>query len=127
MAAFSPARRLNTMKGSLSNAGANAVDAEATPIGAYKAALSRVIERRWQELRQKNGTFVSYGSLKIRFLVNRSGKVSGLRVVHQDAGAVLTSFSLEAIASAKIPPMPEEVAQAFDNEPLEVSYDILIY
>jgi hypothetical protein len=127
MAAFSPSRRLNTMKGSLTNSGENAVDAESTPVGMYKAAVSRAIERRWHELRHKNASFVSYGSLKIRFFVNRRGNVSGVRVVHQDAGAVLTNFSIAAVTSALIPAMPEEVAEAFDNEPLEVNYDILIY
>lgn len=127
MAAFSPARKLNTMKGSLSNIGKNAVDAEATPVGVYKAAVSRAVERRWHALRLQNGSFVSYGSLKIRFLVNSRGRVSGIRVLHQDAGAVLTDFSIAAIASAAIPPMPEEVAEAFGDEPLEVNYDILIY
>jgi len=127
MAAFSPARKLNTMKGSLSNIGKSSVDAEATPAGAYKAAVSRAVERRWHELRLKNASFVSYGSLKIRFLVNSRGNVSGIRVIHQDAGAVLTDFSIAAIASASIPPMPRDVAEAFGEEPLEVNYDILIY
>jgi hypothetical protein len=127
LAAFSPARKLNTMKGSLSNLGKSAVDAEATPVGAYKASVSRAIERRWHELRQKNGSFVSYGSLKIGFLVNARGKVSGIRVLHQDAGAVLTDFSIAAIATAPIPAMPPDVAEAFGNDPLEVNYDILIY
>jgi len=127
MAAFSPERRLNAMNGSLSNQGKSAVDAEATPVGAYKSKVARAVERRWHELRVKNASFVSFGSLKVRFLVNRNGHVSGIRVVHQDAGAVLTDFSLAAIASAAIPPMPPEVAEAFGSEPLEVTYDILIY
>jgi outer membrane biosynthesis protein TonB len=127
LAAFSPERRLNTMNGSLSNQGKSGIDAEATPVGAYKAKVARAVERRWHELRTKNASFVSFGSLKVRFLVNRNGHVSGIRVVHQDAGAVLTDFSLAAIASAAIPPMPPEVADAFGSEPLEVTYDILIY
>ncbi len=127
MAAFSPARKLNTMKGSLSNIGKSAVDADATPVGAYKAAVSRAVERRWHELRLKNGSFVSFGSLKIRFEVNSRGNVRGIRVIHQDAGAVLTDFSMAAIATAAIPPMPKDVAEAFGDEPLEVNYDILIY
>ncbi|RFC43217.1 MAG: hypothetical protein DVB23_002738 [Verrucomicrobia bacterium] len=127
MAAFSPARRLNTMKGSLSNIGKSSVDAESTPVGIYKAAVSRAVERRWHELRLKNASFVSYGSLKIRFFVSSRGRVSGIRVVHQDAGAILTDFSIAAIASAAIPAMPPEVAEAFGDEPLEVNYDILIY
>jgi len=94
------------MTGSLSNTGETSVDAESTPVGIYEAAVARAVERRWHELRQKNGSFVSYGSLKIRFLVNRSGRTSGIRVTHQDAGAVLTNFSLAAIGSASIPPCP---------------------
>lgn len=127
-AAFSPERHRNQMKGSLSNIGRTAaMDAEATPLGQYKKLVSRAIERRWHQLRLQNESFLSFGSLKIRFEVTRSGRVHGLRVIHEDANAVMTNFSLQAIHSAEIPPMPEEIVNLVGNDGLEVTYDIIIY
>jgi len=127
-AAFSPERHRNKMKGALSNIGRNAsMDAEATPLGKYKKLVSRAIERRWHELRLQNESFISYGSLKIRFDVTQDGRVRSLRVVHEDANAVMTDFSLQAVSSADIPPMPEEIINLLGREPLEVTYDIIIY
>ena len=127
-AAFSPEHHRNQMKGSLSNVGrTSSMDVEATPLGQYKKLVNRAIERRWHQLRLENGSFVSYGSLRIDFEVKKDGRVRGVRVVHEDANAVMTNFSLQAINSAKIPPMPEEIADLVGDDGLEVSYNILIY
>lgn len=127
-AAFSPEHHKNRMKGSLSNIGRTAaVDAEATPLGQYKKVVNRAIERRWHQLRMENESFLSFGSLRIRFEVQRDGRVRGLRVLHEDANAVMTSFSLQAINSAKIPPMPDEIVNLLGNDGLEATYDIIIY
>ncbi len=127
-AAFSPERNRNKMKGSLSNIGRNAaLDAEQTALGKYKSAVGRAIERRWHILRTHNESFVSFGSLKLRFAVDARGKVAGVRVLHDDASAIVKDFSLAAIMTAEIPPMPEEIVDLLGNEPLEVTYDIIIY
>ena len=127
LAAFSPSRRINAMSGKLSNKGKNGVDAEATPVGEYKKAVSRAIEKRWHYLRLERESFVTYSSLKMRFRVNSSGRVSGLRIVHDDASAVVKEFSLTAVLTARIPPMSPEVAEVFGNDDLDVTYDIIIF
>lgn len=127
-AAFSPEHHRNQMKGSLSNVGrTSALDAEATPLGQYKKLVNRAIERRWHQLRIENADFLSFGSLRISFEVRRDGRVHGLRVLHEDANAVMTSFTLQAINSAKIPPMPPDIVSLIGSEGLEATYDIIIY
>ncbi|MEM0969869.1 MAG: hypothetical protein AAGJ31_10995, partial [Verrucomicrobiota bacterium] len=101
--------------------------AEATELGKYKNLVNRAIEKRWHFLRVQHEAFVTYGSLKIRFEVRKDGRVSGLRVIHDDANSIMTSFSLDAVASARIPVMPESVSSQLGGAPLEVTYDILIY
>ncbi len=129
-AAFSPERVKNKMSGSLSNVGRNAaVDAEKTPLGQYKKQVGLAVERRWHALRQQNAAFVSFGSLKISFLVDRNGNVAPkqINLLHRDANSVVTDFSIRAIAEAEIPPMPAEIITLLGNQPLEVTYDIIIY
>lgn len=128
--AFSPERVRNKMTGSIDNLGRTAaVDAEKTPLGQYKKRVSMAIERRWHALRVQNAAFVSFGSLKISFLVDRNGNVSPsqINLVHRDANAVVTDFTMRAVTQADIPPMPEEIITLLGNQPLEVTYDIIIY
>ena len=118
------------MSGSLTNIGRNAaVDAEKTPLGQYKKQVGQAVERRWHALRQQNAAFVSFGSLKISFLVDRNGHVAPkqINLLHRDANTVVTDFSIRAITEAKIPPMPAEIITLLGNQPLEVTYDIIIY
>jgi len=127
-AAFSPERHRNKINGSLSNIGRNpAVDAERTPLGQYKRDVSRAIERRWHQLKDQNITSVSFGSLKISFLVNHQGKVKDIRLLHDDANFTVTSFSQQAVMTADIPPMPQEIIDLLGQDDLEVTYDIIIY
>ncbi|MEM7011165.1 MAG: hypothetical protein AAF585_06745 [Verrucomicrobiota bacterium] len=126
--AFNPERYNNKMKGSLSNQGpSSALDVEATALGAYKKKVSQAIERRWHQLRLQNMQYVTFGSLKVAFEVNSGGKVSRMRVVHDDSNAVMTDFSLKAINSADIPPMPPEVSTLLGNDGLEITYDIIVF
>tara|TARA_R110002096_G_scaffold4493_27_gene20982 strand:- start:2904 stop:4265 length:1362 start_codon:yes stop_codon:yes gene_type:complete len=128
--AFSPERIKNKMSGSIDNLGRTAaVDAEKTPLGEYKKRVSMAIERRWHALRVQNATFVTFGSLKISFLVDRNGNVapSQINLVHQDANSRLTDFTMQALIEADIPPMPEEIITLLGGQPLEVTYDIIIY
>ncbi len=126
--AFSPERHRNKMSGSLSNLGRNpAVDAERTPLGQYKKLVSRAIEREWHLLKDQNATFVSFGSLKLSFEVDRWGNVGNLRLIHDDANSIVTGFSQKAVLTADIPPMPPEIIDLLGSEKLEVTYDIIIY
>lgn len=125
--AFNPERYKNKLKGSLSNVGRNAVDAESTPLGIYKAAVSRAIEKRWHQLRLQNMQFVSFGSLKVEFEVQTNGQVKKIRILHDDSNAVMTDFSLQAIDTADIPPMPPEIRSLLGDDGLSVTYDIIIF
>jgi len=127
-AAFSPERHINKINGSVSNIGRNpSVDAERTPMGIYKKKVMDAIERRWHILRQENAAFVSYGSLKLKFEVNRRGHVSDVRIVHKQANEIVTSFSMKAITTANIPAMPDDIVTLLGDGPLEITYDIIIY
>lgn len=126
--AFNPERYRNELRGSISNRGdKSSLDAESTPIGAYKLQVNRAISRRWHILVQDNMQFISFSSLKVKFEVDQRGKVQNLRILHEDSGAVTTGISLQAIQTADIPPMPKEIYTLLGNDNLNVVYDFIIF
>lgn len=124
---FSAEKIQNTASGRLTNIGQNAVDAEETESGKYKAAVRQAISRKWHRYRVQNADFVTWGVLKIECRVDRFGKVHDLRIVKNEANSVLANFSLKAILDADIPPMPPDVAEELGPNGLELKYDIIIY
>ncbi len=127
-AAFSPERHRNRMSGTLDSLGrTSSFDVERTPLGEYKKLVNRAVERRWHLLKEQYATFISFGSLKLSFDVDRSGKVSNLRILHDDANHTVTTFSQQAVLTADIPPMPAEIVELMGDQKLEVTYKIIIY
>ncbi len=124
---FRPETRATSMRGTISNRGRPSVAAFESPLGRYKAEVSRAIEKLWHRFRQDRAEFVVYGSIKLEFKVDRHGNPRNLKILHNDANAIMVDFTLSAILKADIPPMPEEILDILDNETLEVTYDVIIY
>ncbi len=130
--AFTPFTRTTQTKGTLSNRGAQAaVDAEDSPKGRYIRQVTGQVEKKWHIYRLLRRDGVTYGSLEIVFYVNKKGKVEDLRVVNdKESNPVLTSFTLQAIRDASIPPIPADVLPSLpmnDQERLKIEYNVLIY
>lgn len=124
---FSPEKLQNQTNGTLSNIGQNAVDAEGTAVGAYKAKVRNIVSRMWHKYRLQHGDYVTYGILRLECRIDRNGKVHDLKVVENNANTVLAEFSLKAILDADLPPMPEEVVQELGPLGLQMQYDMIIY
>ncbi len=124
---FRPETHATSMRGTISNRGRASIDAAESPLGRYKAQVSSEIEKLWHRFRQDRAEFVVYGSIQLEFKVDRYGKPRNLKILRNDANAIMVDFSLSAILEANIPPMPEEILDILDNETLEVTYDVIIY
>ena len=124
---FQPHTRRNKVAGTISNRGSAAVDAAETPLGRYTRQVTGAVERSWHYARRRKSDFVSYGSLKVSFVVATSGKPGSLSIIEDDANPIMIDFTLGAILSAEIPPMPKEVKELLGGEPLEITYDVIIY
>jgi hypothetical protein len=124
---FQPQTRRNKVAGTISNRGRAAVDAAETPLGRYTRQVTGAVEKSWHIERRRKSDFVSYGSLKVSFVVASSGKAGRLSIIEDDANPIMIDFTLGAILSADIPPMPKEVRELLGAEPLEITYDVIIY
>ena len=124
---FRPETRATSIRGTISNRGRASVAAVASPLGRYKARVSGEIEKLWHRFRQDKAEFVVYGNIRLEFKVDRYGKPQNLKILENDANAIMVDFTLSAILEANIPPMPEEILDILDDETLEVVYDVIIY
>ena len=124
---FQPETRRNKVAGRISNRGKSAVNAAETPLGHYTRKVTGAVEKRWHYERRRNADFVSFGSLRVSFSVSADGKTGKLKIHEDDANPVMVDFTLGAILSAEIPPMPKEVRELLGDEPLEITYDVIIY
>jgi outer membrane biosynthesis protein TonB len=124
---FSPFTETAKTKGTISNKGENAVDAEATPMGKFMSRVTSAVEKKWHLLRLQNADAVSYGVLKVRFFVNREGKPEDISFVERANNPRMEDFTLEAILKAEIPPIPKDLLPMLEKERFPVEYDIIIH
>ena len=124
---FVPETHKGKVHGNISNKGDASVDAAATPIGRYMRSVTQAVEKRWHLERKRNAKVVSYGTLRLKFFVNRSGRPEDIRITNKDANIGMADFSLRAVEMADIPPMPEDIVDLLEGERLEITYDIIIY
>ena len=126
--AFTPETRARKMKGSAAKVGNTpAFDVEANAIGRYKKQVTQAVERLWHRYRENNAQWVTYGTLTVKFRVDKNGVPRNLKLVKNNANAVMAEFTLKAVLEADIPKMPNDVALLLGNRGLEISYDVIIY
>ena len=115
------------LAGKLSNIGTAGLDVAETPLGHYKKKVDQAVQRSWHRARIARGDFAKYGSLKVRFWIDRSGKIVELKVVRNNADPVMLDFSISGIRNALLPPVPEELIKRTQDERMEFDYEIIIY
>ena len=94
--------------GKISSGRRPTLDVEATPMGTYQA----------------NRDLIVTGTVRIRILINKNGKVSSMRQTSRvGASEVQKSFTFLAIKLARLPAMPPEVRNALVGDSLEMYFD----
>src|SRR5690606_10018804 len=98
-------RRPTQQRGTTLANGSASVDAEDTPAGRYMKQVKQAIETEWHRKRRAHADFVTYGTIKLEFYVNKHGQLESLQIKNRDgANAVMQDFTLNAVLDAKIPP-----------------------
>ena len=124
--AYQSETRVTRLRGNVSNRGRAAVEANATPLGKYKKALSDAIGSRWNYYVRDQMGLLNIGTVEIRFTVTPAGKVKAPRVLSNTSNESFASVSLSAIMDAKIPAIPPEVVKLLENGGLEIDYSFSI-
>lgn len=117
--AYNPYKERTRLSGSITNRGASRVNAVGTPLGRYQKILFDAIGSHWYAYIEQRVDLVSLGTARITFYVDRSGRVTNLKVVSNDSNEAFANVCLQAILDSKLPPIPEDVASTLPPEGLE--------
>jgi hypothetical protein len=127
--AFSPFTRTSKTDGSILNPGANAVDAEATPLGRYMRQVTGAVERKWHLYVRLAKDSVNFGRVRFRFYVDARGTPQDLTILSdaRDADPRMRELTLRAILDAQIPPIPPDLMPTLDDGRVKIEYEAIVY
>lgn len=110
--------------GRITNRGASAADAVATPLGRYKKAIQDAVGSRWYYYVVAKSDLASIGTARVTAEIDAQGHVRNLRIVSNSANEAFANICLQSFQEAQIPPIPPDLAAALPDGrmPLEFSF-----
>src|SRR6267378_726287 len=106
--------------GNITNRGISSVNALGTPLGRYQKIVADSIGSRWYTYVDQKRDLISIGTLRLRFNIDRSGQVKGLKITENSSNEAFANVCVQSVLEAHLPPIPDEVANAWPAEGLEV-------
>src|SRR5213595_2688597 len=106
--------------GNITNRGISSVNALGTPLGRYQKIVADSIGSRWYTYVDQKRDLINIGTLRLGFIIDRSGRVKNLKVTENSSNEAFASVCLQSVLEAHLPPIPQDVAQSLPPEGLEV-------
>src|SRR5206468_9648250 len=102
--------------GNITNRGISAVNALGTPLGRYQKIVADSIGSRWYAYVDQKRDLITIGTLRLRFNVDRSGRVKDLKITENSSNEAFASVCVQSVLEAHLPPIPPDVAQSLPPE-----------
>src|SRR6058998_2263511 len=118
--AYRRQKERNNIAGSITNRGISSVNALGTPLGRYQKIVADSIGSRWYTYVEQKRDLINIGTLRLGFVIERSGRVKSLKVTENSSNEAFASVCVQSVLEAHLPPIPEDVAQSLPSEGLEV-------
>src|SRR5437763_16416046 len=106
--------------GNITNRGISSVNALGTPLGRYQKIVADSIGSRWYTYLEQKRDLINIGTLRLGFVVDRSGRVKNLKVTQNSSNEAFASVCVQSVLEAHLPPIPEDVARSLPSEGLEM-------
>jgi len=106
--------------GNITNRGISSVNALGTPLGRYQKIVADSIGSRWYTYVDQKRDLINIGTLRLDFVVDRSGRVKNLKVTANSSNQAFASVCVQSVLEAHLPPIPDDVAQSLPPAGLEV-------
>src|SRR5438477_7961111 len=106
--------------GNITNRGISAVNALGTPLGRYQKIVADSIGSRWYTYVKEKGDLINIGTLRLRFVVDRSGRVKDLKITGNSSNEAFANVCVQSVLEAHLPPIPEDVANTLPPDGLEI-------
>lgn len=113
--------------GSISNRGPSSVNAVGTPLGRYQKMMYDAVGARWYRHTAEKHDLISIGTTRLTFSIDRSGKISNLKVLENTANEAFAIVCLQSVQELKLPPIPEDVADTLPSEGLQQELTFILY
>jgi outer membrane biosynthesis protein TonB len=112
------------ISGQITNRGASAANAVATPLGKYKKQIQDAIGSRWYYYVMAKSDLASLGTARLTAEVDAQGHVQNLRIISNSSNEAFANICLQSFQEAQIPPIPPDLASALPGGrmPLEFSF-----
>ncbi|MEP7015591.1 MAG: hypothetical protein ABI925_09135 [Verrucomicrobiota bacterium] len=125
--AYRPQQQQTRMRGNISNRGRSSVNAVSTPLGRYQKELYDAVGSRWYYYVGRDRDLISIGTARLVFSVDRSGRVTNLKVADNNSNETFANVCLQSVLDIKLPPIPDDVADTLPAEGLEADMSFTIY
>jgi hypothetical protein len=124
---YQPEQEKNRIESSISNRGKSAVDSIATPMAKYRKAVNDAIGSRWYYYIHDKMDLIAFGSVRISFVIDAQGHISGTRVEANTSNQSLADVSTRAVHDAEVGPPPIDPASPISQAPLEWTLTFTYY
>jgi outer membrane biosynthesis protein TonB len=118
--AYRRMKERSRISGNITSRGISAVNALGTPLGRYQKIVADSIGSRWYVFVDQQRDLVTIGTLRLRFDIDRSGKVKNLKITENSSNEAFANVCVQSVLEAHLPPIPEDVANTLPPEGLEV-------
>ena len=115
------------IEGSISNRGRPGVNAVGTPLGLYVKNVSTIVGSRWNFKVKEQMEWLTAGSVRIRFTVDRQGRIGNIEVLANNSNRAFADLCAQVIRDSKLDPLPPEITEHLQNERLEIPFTFTLY
>ncbi len=115
------------VEGSISNRGRPGVNAVGTPLGLYVKNVSTIVGSRWNFKVKEQMEWLTAGSVRVRFTVDRQGRVGNVEVLANNSNRNFADLCAQVIRDSKLDPIPPEVIEHLEQERLEIPFTFTLY
>jgi outer membrane biosynthesis protein TonB len=118
--AYRRQRERTNIAGNITNRGISSVNALGTPLGRYQKIVADSIGSRWYTYVDQKRDLINIGTLRLRFVIDPSGRVKNLKVTENSSNEAFASVCVQSVLEAHLPPIPEDVVKTLPPEGMEV-------
>ena len=82
---------------------------------------------RWYQRTAEKRDLISIGTARLTFTIDRSGRVTNLKVAENTANEAFAIVCLQSVQELKLPRIPEDVASTLPVEGLQQELTFILY
>jgi hypothetical protein len=123
-AGFTPMSRAGEVKGTVTERGADSVNAEASPAGVYGAAQNQILARSWT--RATLGKQLPPSRVTLHFFINAMGKVEEPEVLAKHGPDALVDLALETALGAQFEKPSPQVLAVYADARVPMNYEFTL-